>query len=168
VVHRCGDRPHGLIQTSRRESSDGKLSTRKASTNSLKNKLDIRFSNRPVGVKRFQTIHRYSVDVTRRLVLPFGIGTEALPSWDSRTRRNNLLGGLAVRRTRVQADMEYFLRGLSETAPPRCSEFWGCVTINNCEYAQCGGNDQNNAEQCGPHDEAPRGAGAPATTRTLN
>ena len=55
------------------------------------------FSNRPFGVKRFQTIHHYSVDVTRRLVLLFGIGTKALPSWDSKTRRNNLWDGLAVR-----------------------------------------------------------------------
>jgi hypothetical protein len=36
---------------------------------------------------RFQTIHRCSVDVARGLVLLFGIGTKALPSWDSRTRR---------------------------------------------------------------------------------
>ena len=60
---------------------------------------DVRFSNRPFGVKHFQTIHRYSVDVARGLVLLFGIGTRALPSWDSRTRRNNLLGGLAGSRT---------------------------------------------------------------------
>jgi hypothetical protein len=55
-----------------------------------------RFSNRPFEVKRFQTIHRYCVDVTHGLVLLFGIGTKALPSWDSKTRRNNLIGGLAV------------------------------------------------------------------------
>ena len=61
---------------------------------------DVRFSNRPFGVKHFQTFHhRHSVDVARGLVLLFGIGTRALPSWDSRTRRNNLSGGLAVRRT---------------------------------------------------------------------
>jgi hypothetical protein len=59
----------------------------------------VRFSNRPFGVKRFQTIHHHSVDVTRGLVLLFGIGTKALPSWDSRTRWNNLWGGLAVRVT---------------------------------------------------------------------
>ena len=58
----------------------------------------VRFSNRPFGVKRFQTIHHYSVDVARGLVLLFGIGTRALPSWDSRTRRNNLLDGLTARR----------------------------------------------------------------------
>ncbi len=57
---------------------------------------DVRFSNRPVGVKRFQTIHGYGVDVAHGLALLFGIGTRALPSWDSRTRWNNLLGGLAV------------------------------------------------------------------------
>ena len=60
---------------------------------------DVRFSNRPVGVKHFQTIHRCCVDVSRGLVLLFGIGTGALPSWDSKTRRNNLWGGLAVRLT---------------------------------------------------------------------
>jgi len=60
---------------------------------------DVRFSNRPFGVKRFQTIHQFSVDAARGLVLLFGIGTKALPSWDSKTRWNNLWGGLAVRRT---------------------------------------------------------------------
>ena len=60
---------------------------------------DVRFSNRPFGVKRFQTIHQFSVDAARGLVLLFGIGTKALPSWDSKTRWNNLWGGLTVRRT---------------------------------------------------------------------
>jgi len=32
-------------------------------------------------------------------VLLFGIGTKALPSWDSRTRRNNLMDGLTARMT---------------------------------------------------------------------
>src|SRR5271155_1158652 len=58
-----------------------------------------RFSNRPVGVKHFQAIHRFSVNVAHGLLLLFGIGTNALPSWDPRTRRNNLSGGLAVSRT---------------------------------------------------------------------
>jgi hypothetical protein len=57
------------------------------------------FSNRPIGVKRFQTIHQHSVDVARGAVLLFGIGARALPSWVSRTGRNNLLGGLAVLQT---------------------------------------------------------------------
>jgi hypothetical protein len=38
-------------------------------------------------------------DVARGLVLLFGIGTKALPSWDSKTRWNNLRSGLAVRLT---------------------------------------------------------------------
>ena len=42
--------------------------------------VDVCFSNRPFGVKRFQTIHHHSVDVARGLVLLFGIGTKALPS----------------------------------------------------------------------------------------
>jgi hypothetical protein len=44
------------------------------------------FSNRPVWVKRFQTFHRCGVDVACGLVLLFGIGTMALPVWDSRMR----------------------------------------------------------------------------------
>src|SRR5476649_661857 len=60
---------------------------------------DVRFSNRPVGVKHFQTIHLCGVDVARGLLLLFGIGTKALPSWDSKTRRNNLSVGVAVSRT---------------------------------------------------------------------
>ena len=43
----------------------------------------VRFSNRPFGVKHFQTIHRCGVDVAHGLVLLFGIGTKALPSWGS-------------------------------------------------------------------------------------
>src|ERR1035441_7456298 len=61
--------------------------------------LHVSFSNRPFGVKHFQTIHHCNVDVARGLLLLFGIGTRALPSWDSKTRRNNLLVGLAVSRT---------------------------------------------------------------------
>ena len=60
---------------------------------------DVRFSNRPFWVKRFQTIHGYGVDVAHGLALLFGIGTRALPLWDSRTRRNNLSDGLAARVT---------------------------------------------------------------------
>jgi hypothetical protein len=60
---------------------------------------NVRFSNRPLGVKHFQTIHHCSVDIARGLALLFGIGTKALPLWDSRTRRNNLWVGLAVRVT---------------------------------------------------------------------
>ena len=60
---------------------------------------NVRFSNRPFEVKRFQTIHRHSVDVARGLALLSGLGTWALPSWDSKTRWNNLLVGIAVRET---------------------------------------------------------------------
>ncbi len=42
--------------------------------------VNVCVSNRPSGVKRFQTIHHYSVDVVRGLVRLFGIGTKALPS----------------------------------------------------------------------------------------
>src|SRR5271169_1387790 len=65
----------------------------------------VRFSNRPFGVKHFQAVNHYlsdypplqcSVDVARGFALLFGIGTRALPLWNSRTRRNNLMGGLTV------------------------------------------------------------------------
>ena len=54
--------------------------------------INVRFSNRPFRVKHFQTI-------AHGLALLFGIGTKALPPWDSRTRWNNLYRGLAVKRT---------------------------------------------------------------------
>ena len=60
---------------------------------------DVRFSNRPSGVKRFQAFRlstNSSVDVAHGLALLFGIGTRAVPSWDPRTRWNNLTGGLAL------------------------------------------------------------------------
>jgi len=57
----------------------------------------VRFSNRSVGVKHFQTIHHHSVDVAHGLALLFGIGTKALPPWGSKTRWINLMVGLAVR-----------------------------------------------------------------------
>src|SRR3954465_509030 len=65
-------------------------------TSVLRHPARVCFSNRPFGVKHFQTIHLCSVDVARGLVLLSGIGTWALPLWDPRTRRNNLSGDLAV------------------------------------------------------------------------
>ena len=44
----------------------------------LTHALNGRFSNRPFGVKRFQPIHHYNVDVAHGLALLFGIGTKAL------------------------------------------------------------------------------------------
>src|SRR5260370_27353578 len=81
---------------------------------------DDRFSNRPVGVKRFRTVHGCGVDVARGLVLLYGIGAKALPSWDSKTRRNNLRGGLAVSCRQVQADMRTHLihRPARDIIPP--------------------------------------------------
>ena len=49
-----------------------------------------------LGSSAFQTVHHHGVDVARGLVLLFGIGTGAFPSWDSKARWNNLSGGLAV------------------------------------------------------------------------
>ena len=76
-----------------------------ASSSSTGHVVNVRFSNRPVWVKRFQTIHCCSVDVARGLVLLSGIGSWALPSWGSRTGWTNLLGGLAVGLTVGPADI---------------------------------------------------------------
>jgi len=51
------------------------------------------------GSSAIRLPHRYSVDVAHGLVLLSGIGTGAVPSWDSRTRRTNLWGGFAIRST---------------------------------------------------------------------
>jgi hypothetical protein len=49
------------------------------------------------GSSVFRPVHHYcGVDVARGLVLLSGIGARALPSWDPRTRRNDLWVGLAV------------------------------------------------------------------------
>jgi primosomal replication protein N len=80
-----------------------------------------RFSNRPFGVKHFQTVHHHhSVDVSRGLVLLFGIGTKALPSWESKARWNNLTVGLTVRVTGVQATKRTHLihRPARDIIPP--------------------------------------------------
>ena len=52
-----------------------------------------------LGSSAFRLSNRCSVDVAHGLVLLSGIGAKALPSWDSRTRWNDLWVGLAVRRT---------------------------------------------------------------------
>src|SRR6202162_4476300 len=51
-----------------------------------------------LGSSAFQTNHYHGVDVARGFVLLFGIGTKALPVWNSNTR-NNLWSGLAVLQT---------------------------------------------------------------------
>ena len=71
-------------------------------------------------------IHHCNVDVAHGLVLLFGIGTKALPSWDSRTRRNNLLVGVAVGERRVQADILTHLihRPARDTLPKGGKSLW--------------------------------------------
>src|SRR5262245_45895782 len=49
------------------------------------------------GSSAFGMSHHFNVDVAHGLVLLFGIGIRALPSWGSRTRRNNLSVGLVIR-----------------------------------------------------------------------
>src|SRR3974390_822496 len=70
------------------------------------------------GSSAFRLSTTGSVDVTRGLVLLSGIGTWAVPSWDSKTRWNDLSGDLAGRQ--VQADMRTHLihRPARDTIPP--------------------------------------------------
>ena len=72
------------------------------------------------GSSTFRLSPSAAVDVTRGLVLLFGIGTWALPSWDSRTRWNNLYRGLAVKERQIQADMRTHLihRPARDIFPP--------------------------------------------------
>ena len=85
---------------------------------------DVCFSNRPFGVKHFQTIHRCGVDVAHGLALLFGIGTKALPVWDPRTRWKNLLGGLAVLRQWAKRTYE-----LTSSIVPRGTSFHRSVEL---------------------------------------
>ena len=81
------------------------------------------FSNRPFGVKRFQTIHQCGVDVARGLVLLFGIGTgpfhhgvrgrggtiswATLPSEDGRSKRTcELTSSIVPRGTSFHCSVE--------------------------------------------------------------
>src|SRR5437899_8879947 len=49
-----------------------------------------------LGSSTFRPSTNSSVDVAHGLALLFGLGTKALPSWDSKTRWNNLNSDLAV------------------------------------------------------------------------
>src|SRR5215510_7814524 len=49
-----------------------------------------------LGSSAFRLSTNSSVDVAHGLSLLFGLGTKALPSWDSKTRWNNLWRDLAV------------------------------------------------------------------------
>src|SRR6478736_4078200 len=52
-----------------------------------------------LGSSAFRLSTTAVFDVAHGLALLVGIGTKALPSWDPRTRWNNLMGGLAVKVT---------------------------------------------------------------------
>ena len=84
--------------------------------------IDVCFSNRPIGVKRFQAVQRCSVDVARGLALLFGLGTKALPAWGSKTRWNNLSVGLAVGRSKQTCE-------LTSSIVPRGTSFHQAVEL---------------------------------------
>src|SRR5689334_25295225 len=66
------------------------------------------FSNRPFGSSTFRLSTLQCVDVARGLALLFGLGTKALPVWDSKTRWNNLWVDLAVRLTVGSSGSAYY------------------------------------------------------------
>src|SRR5262252_6069697 len=82
------------------------------------------------GSSAFRLSTTAVVDVARGLVLLYGIGTSALPSWDPRMGRSNLMGGLAGSDRQVQADMRthHIHRPARDTIPPpggtRASSYW--------------------------------------------
>src|SRR5262245_47324595 len=84
-----------------------------------------------LGSSAFRLSTTAVVDVARGLVLLYGIGTSALPSWDPRMGRSNLIGGLAGSGRQVQADMRthHIHRPARDTIPPpggtRASSYWG-------------------------------------------
>jgi hypothetical protein len=90
---------------------------------------NVRFSNRPVRVKRFQAIHYCGVGNTRGLALLFGIGTEALPAWDSRIRWNDLWGGLAAVVGRSKRTCE-----LTSSIVPRGTPYHHAVELEVFSY----------------------------------
>src|SRR5262249_27861665 len=73
-----------------------------------------------LGSSAFRLSTTAVVDVARGLVLLYGIGTSALPSWDPRMGWSNLMGGLAGSGRQVQADMRthHIHRPARDTIPP--------------------------------------------------
>jgi hypothetical protein len=142
------------------ESPTSKARNRLPQQNRHKGEMpNVRFSNRPFRVKHFQTIHHYSVDVARGLVLLFGIGTKALPSWDSRTRwKQSFQAALPSDERQVQADMRTHLihRPARDIIPPRGGarvfsyRIWFCTVFmlllwlvlassgTRCRQSRCG------------------------------
>src|SRR5437899_3564206 len=57
---------------------------------------DVRSTAASLIGRQGQALSGHPPNVARGLSLLFGLGTKALPSWDSKTRWNNLLGDLAV------------------------------------------------------------------------
>jgi hypothetical protein len=77
------------------------------------------------GSSAFRLSTNSSVDVAHGLALLFGLGSKALPSWDSKTRWNNLLGDLAVNDGRFKRTYE-----LTSSIVPRGTSFHRWVELD--------------------------------------
>jgi hypothetical protein len=91
----------------------------------IRRAADVRLSNRPFRVKRFQTIHHYSVDVAHGLVLLFGIGIKALPSWGFEDEVEQSVG----RPSRQTDGRSKRTHDLTSSVVPRGTSFHGSVEL---------------------------------------
>src|SRR5947208_16258593 len=82
-----------------------------------------------LGSSAFRPFHYCGVGTTRGLALLFGIGTEALPSWDSRIRWNDLWGGLAAVVGRSKRTCE-----LTSSIVPRGTPYHRLVELEVSSY----------------------------------
>src|SRR5438874_2205067 len=94
-----------------------------------------------LGSSAFRPFHYCGVGTTRGLALLFGIGTEALPSWDSRIRWNDLWGGLAAVVGRSKRTCE-----LTSSIVPRGTPFHRSVEL---EFPSIGFNPAPYSRHCG-------------------
>ena len=82
-----------------------------------------------LGSSAFRLTHDCGVDVTRGLALLFGIGTKALPAWDSKVRWNDLWGGLAAVVGRSKRTCE-----LTSSIVPRGTPYHRLVELEVSSY----------------------------------
>jgi hypothetical protein len=64
-----------LLRLSPANKSTSSMSALPAKADIAEQRVDVRFSNRPIGVKHFQAFHDGGFNVARGLVLLYGIGT---------------------------------------------------------------------------------------------
>jgi hypothetical protein len=79
------------------------------------------------GSSAFRLSTTAMINVARGLLLLYGLGTQAGPSWDSKTRWNDLSGGLAVGRSKRTYE-------LTSSIVPRGTPFHRLVELEFPSY----------------------------------